>query len=361
MMIRWCLTAGPELLLRAVAGCLLNPLGYFKEIAYLSVALWLGSSVLTSINQEWYGEPSRHAAAAGSSTISRVIDNPYDGTLTLFRDFCEVVTLDRETHEELYRHAVPSVDRLEFGSNPDGWSFLTLTSGRSMIWRHSVLGAIELPPQQESSWVIDATLSPDGGSAAAVDMSGLVRHWRLQEDGSVTERQWSLSFKVCRVLLSPQGRILAVKTPDNSLSFFDAETGEQRTSPRQLHGMLATWKWSPAGAYLATATERGVIAVWNAERSEPLEWKTSLNYFPTALAITPDGRQLAVGTSTGEILAYRDGQPNWSQRTHPSFVRVLSFTDQEEHLLTGTIKGRLSVHSLATGAVLREFDATASR
>src|SRR5690242_11269058 len=112
MMLRWSWVRLPALMLRIAAGCLFNPLGYLKELAYFAAALWLGSSVLTAINEEWHKEP-RHAAAAESSVISRAILNPSDETLCVFRDFCEVVVLDNETHEELDRYPVPTVDRLE--------------------------------------------------------------------------------------------------------------------------------------------------------------------------------------------------------------------------------------------------------
>lgn len=360
MMLRWFWIELPALLLRIAAGCVLNPLGYLKELAYFAAALWLGSSVLTSINQEWHKEP-RHAAAAGSSVISRVILNPSDQTLCVFRDFREVIVLDNETYEELDRYPVPTVDRLEFGSSAAGWSFLTLLAGRRVEWRHSVYGAIDLPAEQGPYPLVDASLSPDGNSAAAVTSSGLVRHWRLRDDGSISERQWSLSPKPCRVLLSSQGRHLAVQYAENELIFFDAETGEQRTAPVNTLGTLVAWAWSAEGERLATATELGSIAVWNAGRSEPLEWTTSIEWLPTAVALTPDGRRLVAGTTSGEIIAYHDGQWKWSQPTHPAFVRVLSFTDQGENILTGSLKGLLAVQSASTGAVLRKVDVTSLR
>lgn len=363
MMMRWSWIGLPLLLLRATAGCLLNPLGYFKELAYFAVALWLGSSVLTSINQEWYGESRRAAAAAATDggVISRVILNPCDDTLCVFRDFREVVVLDRETHEELDRYPVPTVDRLEFGSNASGWSFLTLISGQRVEWRHSVFGAISLPADQGPYPLVDASLSPDGNSAAAVAASGLVRCWRLRDDGTVGERQWSLSQTPCRVLLSSQGQYLAVQSVESDLRFFDAESGEQLTAPVGISGILVAWAWSAEGERLATATQVGSIAVWNAGRSEPLEWTTSLKSLPTAVALTPDGSQLVVGTTSGEIIAYRDGRLNWSQPTHPALVRMLSFTDRGESILTGSIKGLVAEQSASTGTVLRKFDAAALR
>jgi WD40 repeat protein len=358
-MMRWSWLLLPAKLPCTFAGRLFRSLGYLKEVVGFAVVLGLISWLFATINREWTGE-SRRAAASPRITVSRAVENPWDGTWCVYRDFREVVVLDSRTHEELFRQKLRNIQRVELGADRSGWSFLALANGRDVQWRHSLFGMIELSTSDDAQQLVDVSLSRDGSTAVAVDRAGEVRHWRLREDGIARETRWTLPISPYYIELSSNGELLAVKSSGNRLHVFDAESGHQAAPAVPIDNQLLALGWAVEGERLATATESRVLSVWRMDQDVGLEWRASANFLPTALAVSSDGRQLIVGTSEGEIVCYREGVRSWSHRTHEACVRFVTFINDGRKLLTGSIQGQLAVQSLDTGEPIRRFDATMS-
>lgn len=85
--------------------------------------------------------------------------------------------------------------------------------------------------------------------------------------------------------------------------------------------------------------------------TEPLE--------PLAtMALSVDGRFLAVGSFTGQIRLWdlTDGKPLWSDHTNPHATFALAFSADGVHLVSGNAQGQLRLWDVASGRCIRTIE-----
>jgi WD40 repeat protein len=141
--------------------------------------------------------------------------------------------------------------------------------------------------------------SPDGGTLAWGSGGGTLRLWR-PGDGQKTRTLAGHKSRARRLAWSPDSKVLAAVFGDRAIRLWDVETGK---CLRRLEGELpANWvgalAWSPAdGRVTLLSGARPELRSWDSASGKELPpRKLSLGTQRTALAWSPDGRSLALGT-----------------------------------------------------------------
>jgi WD40 repeat protein/transcriptional regulator with XRE-family HTH domain len=77
-----------------------------------------------------------------------------------------------------------------------------------------------------------------------------------------------------------------------------------------------------------------------------------------AMALSVDGRYLAVGSFSGQIRLWHlaDGKPLWSDQSHSQTIFALAFSSDGEHLVSGNEQGQLRLWEVASGRCLRTIE-----
>jgi WD40 repeat protein/DNA-binding SARP family transcriptional activator len=194
--------------------------------------------------------------------------------------------------------------------------------------------------------------------------------------------------------LAADGSTVAAGSRDGTLRFGDLGAGTPRTPPIKAHGGLFGLTFSRDGRWLVTAGEDGRARLWNVARPAPVgnpfkhqdavraagfspdgkrlytlsdgglrAWavpagtpimtpRFSLGEVPPAsLAVSPDGRQLAVGTAWGPVwlLDTKTGRRRYTLTSGVGRVNAVAFSPDGTLLATGSGEGDVYLWDPASG------------
>ncbi len=193
--------------------------------------------------------------------------------------------------------------------SPDG-KLLATSSYDQTIKLWDVAGEKELRTLTgHNDAVFDLAFRPDGKILASASGDRTVKLWdvatgqRLDTLSQPTKEQYCLAF-------GPDGKRVAAGGADNRIRVWQvSETGKENTSPlvyaRFAHeGAVVNLVYSSDGKTIVSAGEDRTVKIWDAETMhERLALEPQSDWAP-ALAISPDGKRIAVGRLDGSLAFY---------------------------------------------------------
>jgi len=150
---------------------------------------------------------------------------------------------------------------------------------------------------------------------------------------------------IVSVAFSPNGRILATGGSDGEIRLWDARTGQRRGQWRAGRASASGLAFSPDGRWVISQVSflkwgRGQAQVWDA-RTHHLRWARPCNALSDGVALSPNGRLLAVGSEVkyavpkGYHVPYGGSSRGggvclWDLRTHRLVRRLYAESDLYE-------------------------------
>jgi WD40 repeat protein len=169
--------------------------------------------------------------------------------------------------------------------------------GFEWYWLKWCLGTRVGTLRAHDGGLLCAAVSPDDSFLVAADRQGVVKVWDLasfQPVGTLPGH----TDEVQRAVFSPDGRTLATCSKDRTVRLWDVATWGERACLRGGHDMTVTSvAFSPDGKLLASAGRDYRIVLWELPQGRPLRsWLAHSDVVHDA-AFTPDGLNLvSVGT-----------------------------------------------------------------
>ena len=174
------------------------------------------------------------------------------------------------------------------------------------------------------------------------------------------------------VSLSPDGRTFASSGRDGAARRWDAATGQpigeplRHSAPGTRIGAVA---FDPTGRWIATGSDDQTSRIWDAKTGEPVGDPVRHPDAVNALAFTPDGEALLVGTgvrtfpvpSSARLVEVASGRFLTPPLPHGGSIRSVAVTPDGRTLITGAMYKTVRFWDAATGAPLGEPLADAGR
>jgi len=221
-------------------------------------------------------------------------------------------TLNRMTL--LHRHRAP-VDALAYSAD----SKMLATGSRDQTVRWWELGEEDAKEvsvfKGHKGDITGVAFSPDGKTLASASCDGTVRLWKRggfwSKEKTVLEGKWG---GVQTVAFAPLAPVLAFGCQDQSVRLFalDGNSYQEAAVLRGHSGAVRLVMFPLEGKNLISICERGVAILWDlASGAESYRWSLGELGAPTpgsgssGLAMTPDGRYVAIGSPEGGVTLWR--------------------------------------------------------
>jgi WD40 repeat protein/serine/threonine protein kinase/energy-coupling factor transporter ATP-binding protein EcfA2 len=272
----------------------------------------------------------------------------------------ELILWDVENAIERQHYPGPDAWVKAVAFHPDGRTALAAYDDGSII-RWEVQTRQRLHTYQGHSRAVNSlAISPDGRLMASGGADGLVLLWDI-ESGAILHRFDDHTDAVSRVRFSPDGQLLAAGSDDTLILVWNTATFERVQRLEGHSTVITALGFRPGRTGMNTtliSAARTDLREWDLESGETIR-SFQMPCAGYAMAITPDGRTLAISSCGATALYDLD---NWqleqsSEAEVHSDVITLAMSPDGRYLLESRSQGELQLSNMPDTAEIRRFEA----
>jgi WD40 repeat protein len=194
-------------------------------------------------------------------------------------------------------------------------------------------------------------------SASATTPAPTPVHLGRVSDGSLVRTLTGHIYSVTSVSFSPNGRLLASGSNDNTIKLWRAADGSLMRTLTGHTDWVNSVSFSPDGSLLASGSLDKTIKLWRVSDGSLVRTLTGHTGWVLSVSFSPGGRLLASGSKDGTIKLWRvsDGSLVRTLTGHTDAVNSVSFSPYGSLLASGSWDGTIKLWRVSDGSLVRTF------
>ena len=159
------------------------------------------------------------------------------------------------------------------------------------------------------------------------------------------------------VAFSPNGKIIASASKDQSIKLWDSKTGKLIKTFAGHEHFVNSLCFDPTGKILLSGSEDNTIVAWSISRGRILQKFTGHSAPVTSVHFSPDGVHFASASddNTVKIWHIRKASPEKTIRAHDQTIKSVRFSRDGKQIITGSIDRTSRIWDVETGRQIRPF------
>lgn len=214
------------------------------------------------------------------------------------------------------------------------------------------------------------SFSPDGDRLVSIAENNTAKIWDVSS-GNLLQTLTGHTGHLTSASFSPDGQLIATTSKDGTIKIWNAASGQElQTLESSFMYMQAVF--SPDGKRLAAGSDKGTLTLWDrvqspAEPPQPNPFALNVYMYPnigsiTAIAFSPDTRQIAVGSSAINVYDFSSiASPVLFLRfsAHENTINGLHYTPDSRYIISGSLDGGAKVWDSETGQEIESLSGNA--
>ncbi|NOR83687.1 MAG: protein kinase [Ardenticatenales bacterium] len=251
----------------------------------------------------------------------------------------------------------------ELAFSPDGHLIGTANNRDSMrfskyrfygaLWRADT-GSLQEYQLGHTQWVYSVAFSPDGRLFATASDDDSIILWQVS-GGNLARRIETFLGGITDVDFSPSNLLLAAGSWDGNVGLWQLSDGHLLRTLQGHEDGIRDVEFSPDGKLLASASDDHTIRLWQVSDGSLVHTLRGHTATIRKLAFSPDGTRLASASEDHAIGMWQvsDGSMVRSLQGHSESVLDIAFSTDGSLLASGSEDGKLILWQVTSGGMLR--------